>query len=173
MSAGHAVLSLRKRSQDISISRVIFSFPEFLLLITVENRHSRVSKLFASIYDYINSCDIGQLDAIIVAMVFFAGGCGVLAWIYVASFIHGFFGHTKPEAPKVLVGAPANSPLKHSNSLAAPYGFYARFPATASVPYQGEHISGDYSVHFGNPRNSSRATANFNGQAAAANHELE
>lgn len=69
-------------------------FSEFLLLKTsTEKQAPGVSKIFASIYDWVNTCEISQLDAILVALFFFGGGCGLILLCFVSSW----FGHNKPE----------------------------------------------------------------------------
>jgi hypothetical protein len=75
-----------------------------------------VSKFFASVYDYINSCELGQLDAIIVALVFFFGGCALIGGIFVLSF----FAPSHPvEVQRVITpGDPQAAAVVRANAAA-------------------------------------------------------
>lgn len=44
-----------------------------------------MSKLFASIYDWVNTCEISQLDAILVALFVLVVGCGLIATLFVTA----------------------------------------------------------------------------------------
>ena len=55
-----------------------------------------MSKFFAAVYDYLNDCDISQLDAILVALFCFVCGCGLILSLFVASVFQPPAGAPKP-----------------------------------------------------------------------------